>query len=75
MATCHLVTCHLVTCHLVTCHLPSGQVRAQMSEMVAVTAAYHLSWNSVLVASPQTIMLDPRYQHLLTLKPVLFRFN
>ena len=43
-----------------------------MSEMVAVTAAYHLSWNSVLVASPQTIMLNPRYQHLLNLKPVLF---
>ena len=38
-----------------------AQVRAQMSEMISVTSEFHISWNSVMIASPQTIMLDPRY--------------
>ena len=41
-----------------------------MSEMVAVTSAFNLSWNSVLVASPQTIMLDPRSPDYLALKAI-----
>ena len=38
-----------------------AQVRAQMSEMISVTSEFHISWNSVMIASPQTILLDPRY--------------
>ena len=36
------------------------QVRAQMSAMISVTSEFHISWNSVMIASPQTIMIDPR---------------
>ena len=37
------------------------QVRAQMSAMISVTSEFHISWNSVMIASPQTIMLDPNH--------------
>ena len=37
------------------------QVRAQMSAMIGVTSQFHISWNSVMIASPQTIMLDPKH--------------
>ena len=31
-----------------------------MSAMISVTSEFHISWNSVMIASPQTIMIDPR---------------
>jgi len=37
------------------------KVRAQMSAMIGVTSEFHISWNSVMIASPQTIMLDPKH--------------
>ena len=37
------------------------QVRAQMSAMISVTSEFHISWNSVMIASPQTIMIDPNH--------------
>jgi len=38
-----------------------AKVRAQMSAMISVTSEFHISWNSVMIASPQTIMLDPNH--------------
>ena len=32
-----------------------------MSAMIGVTSEFHISWNSVMIASPQTIMLDPKH--------------
>ena len=32
-----------------------------MSAMIGVTSQFHISWNSVMIASPQTIMLDPKH--------------
>jgi len=37
------------------------KVRAQMSAMISVTSEFHISWNSVMIASPQTIMMDPNH--------------
>jgi len=37
------------------------KVRAQMSAMISVTSEFHISWNSVMIASPQTIMIDPNH--------------
>jgi len=42
-------------------NMDQNKVRAQMSEMISVTSEFHISWNSVMIASPQTIMLDPRH--------------
>ena len=32
-----------------------------MSAMISVTSEFHISWNSVMIASPQTIMMDPNH--------------
>ena len=32
-----------------------------MSAMIGVTSQFHISWNSVMIASPQTIMLNPKH--------------
>jgi len=41
--------------------LERDKVRKQVSEMFVATAEYNLPWNSVMVASPQTILMDTRH--------------